>query len=1069
MIDHVGQQLGNYRLLRLLGRGGFAGVYLGEHIYLKSHAALKLLNTLLTDQQQDAFLKEAQMLVQLSHSHIVRVLDFAVQDDVPFLVMEYASNGTLRQCHPRGSRLPFETIISYIWQVASALQYAHDQYLIHRDVKPENMLLDDRSNILLSDFGLAVFAPHSQEYSTHVMAEQVAGTSRYLAPEQLQGRPQRASDQYALGVVVYEWLSGTPPFEGTSIEIAMQHLSMPPPSLRQQVPDLSPAVEMVVLRALEKDPDKRFPHVQNFATALEQALQGANVTSPDLTPFSLSIDGEMLQMAVKPEPLWNVPAPFTSLVGREQDVAAIADLLRSQQVRLLTLVGIGGIGKTRLALQVAGEIRTFFTDGVCFVPLAAVSDPERIPNTIAETLNIPEVGTQSTIEKVRFVLRDKHLLLILDNFEQVVEAAPLVEDLLIACPKLKAIVTSRAVLHLQAEHEFPMSSLALPDLSQLPTYEDLAHYSAVALFVQRAKAVLPSFQLTPANASTVAEICVRLDGLPLAIELAAARIRILPPQALLARLSQRLAVLTGGARTLPTRHQTLRNTLKWSYDLLDEAGQRLFRRLSIFVGGWTLDAVEAVCYDTPQEATVALDEVASLLDKSLLLQLVNEGAEPRMQMLMTVREYGLECLQASGETEATGRAHAQYYVALAEKAEKELGGSQQEVCLEQLEREHENLRAALSWFLERGEAESVLRLCGAIWWFWSVRGHISEGRYWLESALARGEGVAATVRAKALNGAGMLALNQDDYDAGEALCEEALALFRELGDKQGMAMALYRLGLVACWKCNYTAARSLQVEALALYREMGDKGGAADPMLTLSNIAHDQGNYAEAYSMAKVSIALFGEVGDKWGLAYAYHHLARVIFAQGNVARARATLEKCLALSKELGYREGIADSLAIMGEFTLHQGDAAMAHSLLEESLLLFREVGDRRGVAKALCLLAKVIAVQGDNTRARAFYEESMVILRALGYKEYIAFCLEGLGAAVATQTAVWAVHLWGAARALREAVGLAMPRVYRADYERMLAAMRSRLGEKAFATAWDEGRSMTPEQVLVEHKLV
>lgn len=356
MIDHVGQQLGNYRLLRLLGRGGFADVYLGEHIYLKSHAALKLLNTLLTDQQQDAFLKEAQMLVQLSHSHIVRVLDFAVQDDVPFLVMEYASNGTLRQRHPRGSRLPFETIISYVWQMASALQYAHDQYLIHRDVKPENMLLDDRSNILLSDFGLAVFAPHSQEYSTHVMAQQVAGTSRYLAPEQLQGRPQRASDQYSLGVVVYEWLSGMPPFEGTSIEIAMQHLSMPPPSLRQQVPDLSPAVEMVVLRALEKDPDKRFPHVQNFATALEQALQGANVTSPDLTPFSLSIDGEMLQRAVKTEPLWNVPAPFTSLVGREQDIAAIADLLKSQQVRLLTLVGIGGIGKTRLALQVAGEM-----------------------------------------------------------------------------------------------------------------------------------------------------------------------------------------------------------------------------------------------------------------------------------------------------------------------------------------------------------------------------------------------------------------------------------------------------------------------------------------------------------------------------------------------------------------------------------------------------------------------------------------------------------------------------------------------------------------------------------------
>ena len=351
MIDRVGHQLGNYRLLRLLGRGGFADIYLGEHVYLKSLAALKLLRMSLTDEERYAFLKEAQTLTQLAHPNIVRVLDFAVDDDQPYLVMDYAPNGSLRERHPVGSRLSMDTIITYVSQVASALQFAHDKGFVHRDIKPENMLLGTRSEVLLSDFGISVFASRTEpQYSTNHISQSVAGTSRYMAPEQLQGHPQPASDQYALGVVVYEWLCGTSPFHGTLIEIAMQHLTMPPPPLREQIPELTPAIEEVVLRTLAKEPEQRFTRVQDFAEALQDA---SLATSSPLT-FPASIEErKALRNVVKPEPFWKVPAIFTSFIGREQDVAAIETMLLRPEVRLLTLAGIGGIGKTRLALQIA--------------------------------------------------------------------------------------------------------------------------------------------------------------------------------------------------------------------------------------------------------------------------------------------------------------------------------------------------------------------------------------------------------------------------------------------------------------------------------------------------------------------------------------------------------------------------------------------------------------------------------------------------------------------------------------------------------------------------------------------
>ncbi len=774
----------------------------------------------------------------------------------------------------------------------------------------------------------------------------------------------------------------------------------------------------------------------------------------------------------------NLPAQLTSLIGREREVMAVRALMRQPELRLLTLTGTGGIGKTRLGLQVANELLDEFVDGVYFVPLAPIADPSLVIPTIAQALGINEDGGRPLQSFLQAYLREKHLLLLLDNFEQVTAAAPELAALLSSCPDLKVMVTSRAVLHLHGEHEFPVPPLALPDLqhfTQLPESEVLSKYPAIHLFLQRASAIKPGFALTEANAHVVAEICARLDGLPLAIELAAARIKLLSPRALLQRLSHRFEVLTSRTQNAPERQQTLRNALAWSYDLLNVQEQRIFRRLSIFAGGCTLEAIEYLCSALGDDCDegVVLDGVASLIDKSLMQSTeVNGEEETRFVMLETVREYGLEALAASGEMEVIQQAHAAYHLRLAEEAEQGLGGPQQATWLKRLEREHDNLRAAQGWLLEPGEGgqrkEMALRLGGALRRFWVIHGHISEGRHFLERALAGSEGVAASVRARALIAAANLAVIQNDYDRAELLAAESLAHFREFGDQAGIALSLYLLGSAA-WSRGYTGAtRSLIEESLALSRAVGDKERVAWSLFTLALLDSRQGEYARARALFEASLAMHREVGSKRGMASSLFQLAQVLFvSRGDLAMVSSLLEEGFALYRELGDKEGIAASLCLAGQVALSQDDLAAARSLGEESVLLYREIGYKWGWASALSFLARVAVFRGSAMEARTLYEESLALAREADYKESIASSLEGLAGVIAAQgEPAWAAQLWGAAESVRSTAGIPMPPVERDGYERAVAAAGAQLEEGSFATKWAEGWVMTPEQVIAAH---
>jgi predicted ATPase/class 3 adenylate cyclase len=679
----------------------------------------------------------------------------------------------------------------------------------------------------------------------------------------------------------------------------------------------------------------------------------------------------------------NLPLQATTLVGRERERDEVCEFLRRPHLRLLTLSGPGGTGKTRLALQTAAELLDEFEDGAFFVELAAVSDPALVLSTIAQTIGLKEEGADSLETALTSHLAGRALLLVLDNFEQVTAAGPGIAELLAGAPRLKVVVTSRFALRLSAEQEYPVPPLTLPDPRRLPDLASLTQYEAVRLFIERAQAVKLDFEVTSANAPAVAEICVRLDGLPLAIELAAARSKLLPPESMLRRLGQRLDLLTGGARDLPERQQTLRGAIGWSYELLEPAEQALVHRLAVFSGGCSLEAVELVCDGD-------LDVLGALVDRSLVRQRDEEHGEPRFDQLETIREYALERLAESGEAETLARRHAEYYVLTAERAEERiLTGEEESELIGRLEAENDNLRAALAWCAAAGELELELRLASALSLFWVIRGHLTEGRRWLEEGLSRSGGAPQPLRAKTLAAAGGLAYRQGDYERSRTAWREALDLFRELDDVIGTARMVGELGNVAVAEGDYEQALALYGESGDAFREAGDRRRLANVIGNMGAVANIQRDYERGRELCEEALAIHRELGSNEDVALVLNNIGRVDLACGRYGDAAERFREGLEDARKIGYREVIAYCLEGLGEVAAELDDADRASRLIGASEGLFDEIGvpiqDNEGERYAHTVEA-LRSLLGESA-----FEAARAEGRAMPMEAAIAYALE------------------------------------------------------------------------------
>lgn len=1026
-----------YKLNAFVGAGAMGRVYRATQMPLARTVAVKIIQHELVENSQAIrrFKREALAVARLRHPSIVAIYDFGTAPDLgAFLVLEYLEGQSLERTLQMCDHLSFAEAVDIVRQVCLAVHASHEAGVLHRDLKPHNLFIErdaDGPKVKILDFGIAkLFAnpergdplsgPTTSGASTShgalTIQGVVIGTPIYMSPEQGIGDPLDArSDVYSIGCVLYEALTGDVPFRGKTSKATLlkkvRGAFVPARTLDPSLPD---GIDDVLARALAPQVEHRFASAAEFEAALAKLVSG---TTGPLTPPPTK-PGDETQSLRRP----GLPQPVTAIVGRDEHATML--VARLGQTRCLTLTGPGGVGKTRLALELAHKVLDAWPDGVCFVDLVRLNAPGAVASNVADALGLREERDRPLAAVVHATVADRRMLFVLDNCERVIaECSTFASALLAACPHVGVLATSREPLRVEGESVWRVPPLRVePAPTRSPDGPRVS--DAMRLFADRAHFASPAFALTSANSPVVAEICRRLEGLPLAIELAAACVKLLSVDQILEKLADRFRLLVGGGRTATVRHRTLRATIDWSYNLLAGDEQQMLERLSVFSRGFTAEAAQAICSGEQIDALAVLDLIDRLIDKSLVIE-ERSGSDARYQMLDMVWEYARERLSASGELEPLQRAHRDWYLELAEEARDALSGPDQAFWLGKLEVELENVRGALAWSIHSArDADVSLRLAASIYRFWDVHGYQIEGIHWLEAALALSGDIAPTLEADALFGLAILNFTLGDYPATRTHVERCVAIHREANRREDVARALNLYALVAGYQGDFDLATDVQKESLTLSRELDLTASINQGTFHLGLLAMQRGDLQKADLYLGESVVGWSKAGNRLAAAGATLNLAEVARLQGDMERSLDLLEDVGTVAKEMSAKPLIAACLVHKGQVLGMHGEYATAFSTFERALAIYRESGSREGLAMVL---------------------EACVVVASLGKRPKLA------------------VKLAAAATAAREAMRSPLDPTRSAEIDGYVAAARAAVSREEAAVAWQSGRTLTLDAAL------